>query len=187
MTQTSPYTALLHDWARGDTDALNRLMPLVYEELRRLAAWHLQSSPGLVEPRTLVHELYLRLANGNALSFQNRAHFFAAAGRMMRQILIDFYRAKKAGKRGGEGIAVTLDDSIAAEDMRELDVVDLDRALNELSEMNPKGAELLELRFFVGLTLEETAAALDISVASVKREQLASECWLAARLRGKAE
>jgi RNA polymerase sigma factor (TIGR02999 family) len=105
----------------------------------------------------------------------------------MRQILIDFYRAKKAGKRGGEGIAVTLDDSIAAEDMRELDVVDLDRALNELSEVNPKGAELLELRFFVGLTLEETAAALDISVASVKREQLASECWLAARLRGKAE
>lgn len=187
MTPTSPCTALLRDWAQGDEEALNRLIPLVYEELRRLAAWHLQSSPALVEPRTLVHELYIRLTDGNALSFQNRAHFFAAAGRMMRQILIDSYRAKKAEKRGGERIALTLDDSIAAEGMRKLDVLDLDRALSELGKMNPRGAELLELRFFVGLTLEETAAALDISLATVKREQVASQCWLTARLQGKTE
>jgi RNA polymerase sigma factor (TIGR02999 family) len=184
VTEKQTATVLLSNWSAGNEDALNQLIPLIYEQLHKLAAWRLQSTPVTVNPTTLVHELYLKLADGKSLSCKNKVHFLAIAGQMMRNILIDQYRTRNAGKRGGGAILVTLDDSLAQDGINNIDLIALDEALDELETMNPMGSRLIELRFFVGLTLEETAEMLDVSLATVKREWAASRAWIKARISG---
>jgi RNA polymerase sigma factor (TIGR02999 family) len=183
MQQTSPEIAsLLKEWSAGDQEAFNQLLPIVYTELKRLARLYLRSSSATIQPTALVHEVYLRLLETSVISWQDRAHFFAVVGQLMRHILVDQHRANIAGKRGGRQVQVTLDPSVAAGEMHDVDLLDLDQALTELAELNPRGARLIELRFFVGLSLEETAEVLGVSLATLKRDWTVCRAWIKMRL-----
>jgi RNA polymerase sigma factor (TIGR02999 family) len=152
---------------------------MVYEELRRVARKCLAGgrSDHTLQPTALVHEAYLRLAKHEEMRFENRAHFFAVLARMMRQILVDHARKQNAAKRDG-GIKLVLDEAIAPSPFREVNVVILDDALKALSRLDSRQAEIVELRFFAGLSIEETAQVLDISPATVKREWTTARLWL---------
>ena len=180
-------TGLLQAWARGEVDARDRLLPLVYDELRRRAAAYLRRErPGhSLEPTALVHEVYLRLVAQDRAAWQNRAQFLAVAAQMMRRILVDRARARGMAKRSGQWARVTLDESLAHGQPRELELLDLDRVLTELAAFDPRKSRIAELRFFGGLTLEETGHVLDLSVATVEREWQAARAWLYARLTAK--
>jgi RNA polymerase sigma factor (TIGR02999 family) len=181
----SPITSLVRDWSTGNREAFDQLLPAVYSELRRLAHWHLRSLHGqTLQPTALVHEVYLRLVGGASLSWQDRAHFFAVAAQLMRCILVDRFRAASAEKRGGGSVPITLPESVAIEGMGDPDLIDLDVALNELAELDPQQARIVELRFFVGLSLEETAEVLGVSPATVKRDWAAARAWIQVRLSG---
>lgn len=176
-------TALLVRWNRGEVAARDELMALVYAELRRMAAARLRGAgPGAsLQPTALVHEVYLRLAGGEGVQWNDRAHFFAVASRAMRQIVVDAARRRESLKRGGAEVLVSLDDAIAADadgERRDVDVVALDRALERLAEADESQARLVELRFFGGLTLEEIAAVSNISHATVKRRWRLARAWL---------
>ena len=179
-------TSLLIEWRHGDAEALERLIPLVYTELRKLARAHLRREEAghSLQPTALVHELYLRLMNVNRLTVENRAHFMAVAARMMRQILVDHARRRRADKRG-RATAVSLD-AVSPKGARvnpiAIDVLALDQALEELASFDAQQCRVVELRFFAGLTLDETAQALDISTATVEREWVAAKAWLYQRL-----
>jgi RNA polymerase sigma-70 factor, ECF subfamily len=164
------------------------LLPIVYEELRRLAAAYLRRErPGqTLQPTALVHEAYLRLIKDRPGRWQNRAHFCAIAAHSMRQILIERARARGALKRGGLQPRVTLDEGLVAGEARSIDLVALDEALDRLAELDPEQARLVELRFFGGLTIEETAEAMAISPATVKRHWTVARAWLARELEGSA-
>src|SRR5438445_8210316 len=154
---SSPVTELLVRWREGDRDALESLMPLVYDELRRLANHYLQRerSDHTLQSTALVHEAYMRLAGENAPQWQNRAHFFGIAARVMRQILVEYARAHSAAKRGGPGVyKITLDDALELPNQSDVDVVALDEALTRLSELDSQQSRIVELRFFGGLTIE---------------------------------
>jgi RNA polymerase sigma-70 factor (ECF subfamily) len=176
----STVTELLQAWGRGDISARDELVPAVYEELRRQAHRYLQRErPGhTLETTGLVHEAYIRLVDQRQADWQNRAHFFGIAGQMMRRVLIDYARSKQAVKRGGGGIQVTLEDAMAAAEARGIDLLDLDESLTRLAELDPQQAKVVELRYFAGLGIEETAQALEISPATVKREWAMARAWL---------
>lgn len=156
-------------------------MPLVYGELRRLAHHYLQRerSDHTLQGTALVHEAYLRLAGPNAPQWQNRAHFFGIAARVMRQILVEYARAHSAAKRGGTGVCkLTLDQALELPNQTDVDVVALDSALNRLSELDPQQSRIVELRFFAGLTIEDTSEVMGISPATVKRDWTSARAWL---------
>jgi len=168
-------------WREGDREALESLMPLVYDELRRLAHHYLQRerSDHTLQSTALVHEAYLRLAGPSAPQWQNRAHFFGIAARVMRQILVEYARAHSAAKRGGASACkVTLDEALEIQQKTDVDVIALDGALDRLSEMDPQQSRIVELRFFTGLTIEDTSEVMGISPATVKRDWTSARAWL---------
>lgn len=169
-----------------DPSSVDSLLPLVYQELRRLAASYLRRErPGqTLQPTALVNEAYLRLLKDRPDRWQNRAHFCAIAAHSMRQILIERARARGAQKRGGARARVTLDEALVAGGNRDIDLVALDEALERLAKLDPEQARLVELRFFGGLTVEETADAMHVSPATVKRHWTVARAWLARELEG---
>ena len=172
---------------KGDEQALAALLPLVYDELRRLAARYMRRErPGqTLQATALVHDAYLRLLRDSHLSWQNRAHFFGIAARSMRQILIERARTRGTAKRGGSRIRVTFEPGlIAAAQAPELDLEALDEALTRLAALDAELARVVEVRFFGGLSIEETAEALNVSPATVKRRWTLAKAWLARELRG---
>ena len=181
-TQVSPVdvTEILQDVRHGDKDAPARLMPLVYEELRRLADHYLrQERPDhTLQPTALVHEAYLKLVDQTRVDWQNRAHFFGVAAQIMRRILVDHARRHRASKRGGYQQKMTLDEAVDYSQSRELNLVALDEALNTLSHLDPRQSQIVELRFFGGLSIEETAEALNVSPATVKVDWSMAKAWL---------
>jgi len=182
-------TELLYRWDSGDASARQQLMPLVYDELRRVARRSLagQRNDHTLQSTALVHEAYLRLAGPRAMHWQNRSHFFAVAAQMMRQILVDHARRRLAAKRGGSSLTLSLDEAVALPQQTRVDLVALDDALTRLAELDQRQSQVVELRFFGGLSVEETARALGISVATVKREWAVARAWLYAELHGEAE
>lgn len=176
-----PITQLLLEFKSGKSEALDELLPAVYDELRRLAHSYLNSERGdhTLQPTALVHEAYLRLTRQKPIEWQNRAHFFGIAARLMRQILVDYARARGREKRGGAyATRVTLDKAFGFAAASSFDVLILDEALYRLEKLDAEQARIVELRFFGGLTIEETAQALDVSPATVKREWRTAKFWL---------
>lgn len=171
-------TELLDEWNRGEPEALQRLLPAVYDGLRRLANSQLHGKDALsLEPTELVHEIFFRIASVSKPAFRNRAHFFGAAAEMMRRTLVDLSRGRKAAKRGSTMLRVSLDEASAAPDS-EYSLEELDHALESLAEVDPQPARLVELRFFGGLTVEEAAEVMGISTATAKREWRAARAFL---------
>jgi len=181
-------TQLLVDWSNGDQQALHHLMPVVYGELRRLAAIYLhRERPGhTLQPTALVHEAYLRLVDQRRVEWRNRAHFLAVAAQLLRRILVDYARAKQTAKRGAGEIALSFNEAIAAGAEQNLDLVALDDALSALEQLDPQQSRIVELRFFAGVSIEETAESLGISPATVKRDWAVARAWLFRRLSGEA-
>jgi RNA polymerase sigma factor (TIGR02999 family) len=179
-------TALLRAWGRGDAQAAEKLAGLVYAELRRTAARHLRRErrEHSLAPTALVHEAYLRLVGQRRAVWKNRAQFYAVAARTMRRILVDHARQRRASKRGGSWLRISFAETVAAGDPPDLDLLALDDALAELAAIDADKARMVELRFFVGLSLEETARAMDVSVATLTREWRTARAWLFRRLRG---
>ena len=177
-------TGLLLSWRQGDAQALDRLIPLVYDELRRVARRHLQrEQPGhVLQATALVHEVYLRLVDVDRLTLKNRAHFFAVAAKLMRQILVDHARRQYADKRGGGVTMVSLEGVSPAVQPPSVDVLALDQALEALSEIDARQAGVVELRYFAGLSIDEVAEALGFSTATVEREWALAKAWLHRRL-----
>ncbi len=177
-------TGLLLSWRQGDAAALDRLVPLVYDELRRVAGRRLrhENQRHALQPTALVHEVYLRLVDVDRLTLKNRAHFFAVAGRLMRQILVDHARRQHADKRGGGVTLMSLDDVSPATQPPSVDVLALDQALEALAGIDARQCRVVELRFFAGLNIDEAADALEISPATVEREWALAKAWLYRRL-----
>ena len=184
-TSSSAVTELLQSWSRGDAAARDQLFPIVYSELRKRAARRLrrESDAHTLQPTALVHEAYLRLSEQNA-GWKNRAQFFAVASQIMRRILVDHARARAAAKRPSRRMQVTLAPEVAVSGPRELDLIALDQALEELAAVDPRQAQMVELRFFGGLTHEEIASLLDVSLATVNREWRSAKAWLYRRMSG---
>jgi len=177
-------TGLLLSWRQGDAAALDRLVPLVYDELRRVARGHLrrESPAHSLQATALVHEVYLRLVDVECLTLESRTHFFAMAARLMRQILVDHARRKRAGKRGGGVTMISLDEVSPAARTSSVDVLAIDQALDALSSFDDQQCRVVELRFFAGLNIDETAEALGVSTATVEREWALAKAWLYRRL-----
>jgi len=177
-------TELLARWSEGDAAAREALIALVYPELRRLAGKCLAGhQPQTLQSTALVHEAYLRLAGQSSLRVENRAHFLAIAARLMRQILVDHARARGSAKRGAGCLTLSFDDRIALPRKPEIDLVALDDALNRLSAMDSRQSDIVDLRFFGGLSIEDTSQVLGISPATVKREWSIARLWLQRELR----
>ena len=176
---------LLDAWASQDPDARERLVPLVYAELRRLAQHYMKGERAAhtLQPTALVNEVYLRLADIDRMQWRDRAHFIATAATLMRRVLVDYARAHARDKRGGQLSVTALDGDHVADPGRGPDVVALDDALVALAQLDPRQSQVVELRFFGGLSVEETADALDISSATVKREWTMAKAWLNQQLR----
>ncbi len=180
-------TQLLQNWGEGDQQSLERLIPVVYRELHRLADHYLrQERPDhTLEPSALVHEAYLRLADWHGVTWKNRTHFFGVAAQLMRRILVDYARRHRAAKRGAGGPKITLSRALAEEQPDEDqagDLVALDQALTRLSQRDPRQGQIVELRYFSGLTVPEIAGVLGISPATVKREWSMARAWLSREL-----
>ena len=174
-------TALLQQWSRGDRDALEKLTPLVYEELRGIAAGYMRDErPGhTLQATALVHEAYVRLIGQKRVSWQNRAHFFGIAAQLMRRILIDHARRRQAAKRcAGGALRLTAGVDVAGEPEQDFDLLAIDGALSRLEQLDAAQARIVELRFFGGLTVEETAEVAGVSTATVKREWRTARAWL---------
>jgi RNA polymerase sigma factor (TIGR02999 family) len=176
-------TELIHRWGEGDQDAGNHLFPLIYEELRRIARQYFRNErPGhTLQPTGLVNELYLKLSK-HGMSFQDRSHFYAVAARQMRRLLIDHARANSAEKRGGDAIRTELAQEMATAAAYSFDALAVDEAIEALERLDARIARVVELRYFVGLTEAEAAEALNISVATLKRDWQFAYAWLRARL-----
>lgn len=173
-------TALLVDWSKGDEVALEQLMPLVYEELRRMARSYMRREPSghTFQTTELIHETYLKLAKLDERNWQNRAHFFGVAAKAMRHILVDYARSKRSQKRGGWQDRVTFGDAMAVSNDRSNEIVALDDALNSLAVLDVRKGRVVELKYFGGLTHEEIAEVLKISTETVKRDWRFSRTWL---------
>ena len=181
MDQTShEVTRLLQDWSEGDAGAAERLMPLVYEELRRLARSYLRRErpDHTLQPTALVNEAFLKLVDQSRVSWQDRHHFFGIAAQMMRRVLVDHARAQKAEKRGGAQGKVSLEEANVPTGERAAELVELDEALQRLAEVFPRKGRVVELRFFGGLSVEETARVLGVSDKTVMREWQSAKLWL---------
>jgi RNA polymerase sigma factor (TIGR02999 family) len=180
-TSSSDVTGLLVRWSNGDPEALQQLIPLVYAECRRIATKQLRREQGepTLDPTELVHELYLRLVDQRRASWANRAHFFGVAAQLMRRILVDHARARRAQKRGGSAVFVSLTATAdTGDDSRTADVLAVDDALERLATVDADQVRLIELRFFAGLTVEEAAHVLGRSPRTVKREWRLARAWL---------
>jgi RNA polymerase sigma factor (TIGR02999 family) len=177
---------LLGEWSNGDKNALEQLMPLVYDELRRMAHGYMRRQPSdhTFQTTELIHEAYLKLAKGGGQEFQNRAHFFGVAAKAMRHILVDYARSKQSDKRGGGRQRVSLDEDTAASFDRTDRLVALDEALKNLESLDERKSRVVELRFFAGLTNEEVAEVLKISTETVKRDWRFTRTWLLRELTG---
>ena len=184
MAENSPpdITKLLQDWSDGRREALDAIVPLVYDELRRQARHYLrrERAEHTLQTTALVNEAYLKLVEQNRVVWQNRAHFFGIAANLMRRILVDYAKTKNRLKRGGSAENLPLEEAfyIAATDENEIDLLALDKVLNELAEIDQQQAKIVELRFFSGLSIAETAEVLKISPATVKRDWQMAKAWL---------
>jgi RNA polymerase sigma-70 factor (ECF subfamily) len=182
MTQSSTHevTQLLIEWSNGDKAALDKLMPLIHEELQRLAHHYMsRERPGhTLQTTALIDEAYLRLINRKDVHWQNRAHFFAIAAQVMRSILVDHARSHAYAKRGGGARKIAFEDAMLVTQERAAEVVALDDALKALASFDPQQSRIVELRFFGGLTIEETAEAMGLSPATIKREWTSAKAWL---------
>jgi RNA polymerase sigma-70 factor, ECF subfamily len=177
---------LLRAWREGDQSAMDRLMPMVYGELRRLAKSHMrrERADRTLQTTELIHEVYLRLIDANQLSLENRRHFFAVASRLMRQVLVDLARERNSRKRGAAAQQVSLDEAMVVSKQRDEGLLALDEALRSLAVFDARKSQVVELRFFGGLSVEETAEALSVSVETVHRDWRLAKSWLMRRLRG---
>ena len=173
-------TELLQDWSRGEREALDQLLPVVYNELHKQAARYLRRERAghTLQPTALVNEAFLRLINQRDVRWQNRAHFFGLAAQLMRRILVDHARERLAAKRGGADIRLTLDEQVAAVGARDVDLLALDEALTRLAALDVRQSRIVELRFFSGLNVEETAEVLGVSPATVKLDWSMAKAWL---------
>jgi RNA polymerase sigma factor (TIGR02999 family) len=182
MTASSPneVTQLLLDWSDGDKAALDRLMPLVFEELRKLARHYMRRErpSHTLQTTALVNEAYLRLIDQRSVHWQNRAHFFGIASRMMRRILVEHARSRNYAKRGGGANQVSLDEAMVVSPERASEVVALDDALTALALVDQRKSQIVEMRFFGGLSIEETAEALGVSPGTVMRDWTLAKAWL---------
>ena len=191
--QSSPssdqVTQLLVRWRGGDRQALDALMPLVYAELRRLAHYYLQRerSDHTLQSTALVHEAYMRMLGQKLPDWQNRAHFFGVSARLMRQILVEYARGHQAAKRGGDAYKVTLDEGALVAQKTDVDVVLLDDALQDLAKLDEQQSRIVELRFFGGLSIDDTSEVLGISPATVAREWTTARIWLHREISRRAE
>jgi RNA polymerase sigma factor (TIGR02999 family) len=187
MTTTSPHevTELLLAWGQGDDSALNRLMPIVYDELRRVAHRYMgrEREAHVLQTTALVNEAYLRLIDSSRVQWRNRAHFFAISSQLMRRVLVDLARARDRDKRGGGRIQVTLDEELVGADHRSADLIALDDALTDLSAADERAGRVVEMRFFGGLGNDEVAEALGISPETVKRDWRWARAWLLRAIR----
>jgi RNA polymerase sigma-70 factor (ECF subfamily) len=179
-------THLLIQWSKGDSAALDALVPLVYDELRRQAQLYLnREKPGhTLSSTALVHEAYLRLVKQKGVAWQNRAHFFGVAARMMRRILVDHARRNGYAKRGGGAMTLSLDETMTPAPEREINLVALDDALNTLAKLDERQSRMVELRYFGGLSIEETSEVLGVSAPTVKREWASARAWLYREING---
>lgn len=179
-------TRLLDAWRQGQPGALDEVLPLVYEELRGIAVRHMQREPGghALQPTALVHEVYLKLVGMGRLRLESRQHFLSLSGRLMRQILVDQARRRQARKRGNSVTVTGADVDRATVPPAYVDLLALDEALNALAVVDPRQCQLVELRYFAGLTIDECASALDVSTATIEREWAVAKAWLFARLSG---
>lgn len=188
MTEPSPIdiTQMLIDWSNGDREALDKLLPVVYAELRRQAARHLRGERAghSLQTTDLIHEAYLRLVDQRNVRWQNRAHFFAVAAQSMRRILVDHARRRHRAKRGGSAIALPLDDGMAVAAQKSVDLLALDEALTRLAAIDMRQSQIVELRFFSGLNIDETAAVLGVSLTTVKDDLNIAKAWLRRELGG---
>lgn len=182
-------TVLLDNWSKGDQNALDQLTPVVYDELRRLAASYMrrERQDHTLQSTALVNEAYLKLVDQKNVVWQNRAHFFGIAAQMIRRILVDHARAHKAEKRGGGAGVLSLDEAIGVPEKRDIEILSLNDALTRLSELDPQQGRIVELRFFTGLSIEETAEVVGVSPATVKREWAAARAWLFREISRKPE
>jgi RNA polymerase sigma factor (TIGR02999 family) len=179
MDSSPTLTELLAKWRAGDEESLRQIFPAVYSELRRLARIRLRKERAnhTLQSTALVHEAYLRLLKSDPVPFANRDHFFAIAALLMRQILVDYARQRNASKRDG-GYMLTLDDGNVGAKAEDIDIVALDDALRDLAKLDPHQSRIVELRYFGGLSIEETACALGVSPSTVKREWASARIWL---------
>jgi RNA polymerase sigma factor (TIGR02999 family) len=173
-------TQLLQSWSHGNREALADLLPLVYDELRRLAASYMRfEAPGhTLQATALVHEAYMKLIQQREVSWKSRAHFFGIAAQMIRRILVDHIRATRAQKRGSGFAALSLDEALGVGEKKNWEIIALDDALKTLAKVDPQQARIVELRFFAGLSIEETADIVGISPATVKRDWVSAKAWL---------
>lgn len=178
-------TQLLKDWGNGDETARDQLIPLVYEELRRMAHRYMRKErPGhTLQTSALVHEAFVRLVDQTAVQWQNRAHFFSIAAQMMRRILVDHARGRQYAKRGGDARYIALDEALIVSEERVADVVALDEALVRFAAVDQRKSQIVELRFFGGLSIEETAAVLAVSPGTVMRDWTLAKAWLRREIR----
>lgn len=174
-------TVLLRAWSVGDQAALDRLIPVVHGELKRIARRYMarERQGHTLQPSALVNEAFLRLVDAHGVAWQDRAHFFALSAQMMRRILVNYALARGAGKRGGAAQQVSLDEAMIVSPARDSELVGLDTALQELAKLDPRKAQVVELRFFAGLSVEETAVVLKVSPQTVLRDWKLSKTWLA--------
>ena len=179
-------TQLLIAWGNGDKAALDSLMPIVYDELRRLARHHLRRERAghTLQTTALVNQAYLRLVDQRKVQWQNRAHFFALSAQLMRRILLDHARRRHKAKRGGDAVRVSLDESAIVTGERDAQLIALDDALRRLEEVDERKSKVVELRFFGGLNIDETAEAMRISPATVRREWSMAKAWLYREISG---
>ena len=179
-TSSQSISLLLQRWSNGDSGAFEQLMPLVYGELRRMARRYMGQQPSshTLQATALIHEAYLRLAGQEKKRWENRAHFFGVAAQAMRHILVDYARARNTGKRGGEAHTVSLEEAAIVSKERAAELVALDDALAELARLSPRQARVVELRYFGGLSVEETAEVLKVSVDTVTRDWRQAKAWL---------
>jgi RNA polymerase sigma factor (TIGR02999 family) len=177
-------TELLRSWRQGDAAALDRLIPLVHGELRRVARAHFRREPPghTLQATALVHEVYLRLVTLDRITLNDRTHFFAVAARLMRQVLVDHARRKRADKRAGAATMMSLDEVSPVSSTPIVDVLALDQALDALSSRDARQCRVVELRYFAGLSIDETAEAIGVSTATVEREWTIAKAWLHRRL-----
>lgn len=184
-TETGEVTRLLGELGRGQKDAMNQLLPLVYDELHRLARGYFRRERGehTLQPTALVHEAYIRLVDQKS-PMDSRGHFLAVAATQMRRILLDYARKHKAARRGGGGQQVLLEDTMAIVAQRPVDMIALDTALHKLAELDPKQAQLVELRYFGGLSVEQTADVMGVSPATVKRNWSSARAFLHREMAG---
>jgi RNA polymerase sigma factor (TIGR02999 family) len=184
MADGASVTALLEKWGRGDRGALDELLPIVYDELRRLSAGYLrrEAPGGTIQPTALAHEVYLHFLDQRRIELHNRSHFFGAAAQIIRRILVDRARERKASKRGGDAERVAFEEALKVGVPPDVEMIALNSALSDLESFDPQKARVVELRYFAGLSIPETAEVMELSPTTIKRDWAIAKAWLYERL-----